>query len=285
MKQSFSITTSQGQHLHLISYYARQHPGAPELPQPSTDPSLRHIHPLKGMYPESSMHDASPPAMTRTPMQPYNNPAGPQPQDQGTCGYWAAPAWMGPWPPSPNHTPPSWINARLESESNPHTHQPSLPHRPPPPQLPASGPANHSPIYERLPGPVPYQMTDRNSSLSPRSHQLQVQAAQAVMTSVRNPQGPLPAMSASSRGHTPPRTKSLSPPGTSGSDGYHSSSARKASLSTILLHPTPSNSEPNSAHPANNSSASSSPRALAAAAHEMSADVKALRSLDRKFCI
>ncbi|KAH6654674.1 Gti1/Pac2 family-domain-containing protein, partial [Truncatella angustata] len=61
MKQSFSITTSQGQHLHLISYYSRPHPGAPDLPQPSSDASLRHIVPTKGMYPESSMHDSNPP--------------------------------------------------------------------------------------------------------------------------------------------------------------------------------------------------------------------------------
>ncbi|KAH7361773.1 camp independent regulatory protein, partial [Plectosphaerella cucumerina] len=53
MKQSFSITTSAGQHLHLISYYSRPHPGAPDPQQPSTDPSLRHITPVKGMYPES----------------------------------------------------------------------------------------------------------------------------------------------------------------------------------------------------------------------------------------
>src|SRR6266516_1761161 len=43
MKQSFSITTSTGQHLHLISYYARSHPTAPGLQQPSTDPNLRGI--------------------------------------------------------------------------------------------------------------------------------------------------------------------------------------------------------------------------------------------------
>ncbi|OTA92192.1 hypothetical protein M434DRAFT_61656, partial [Hypoxylon sp. CO27-5] len=61
MKQSFSITTSQGQHLHLISYYSRPHAGAPDLPQPSTDPQLRHIVPAKGMYPESSLHDTNPP--------------------------------------------------------------------------------------------------------------------------------------------------------------------------------------------------------------------------------
>jgi Gti1/Pac2 family transcription factor len=69
MKQSFSITTSQGQHLHLISYFARSHATAPGLNQPSTDPSLRSIRPQKGMYPESSINDQSNvPAVTRSPM-------------------------------------------------------------------------------------------------------------------------------------------------------------------------------------------------------------------------
>ncbi|OIW26555.1 camp independent regulatory protein, partial [Coniochaeta ligniaria NRRL 30616] len=61
MKQSFSITTSTGQHLHLISYYSRPQAGQPDLPQPCTDPSLRHIVPAKGMYPESSVHESQGP--------------------------------------------------------------------------------------------------------------------------------------------------------------------------------------------------------------------------------
>ncbi|KAM0494710.1 hypothetical protein ACHAP9_003629 [Verticillium nonalfalfae] len=49
MKQSFSITTSAGQHLHLISYYSRPQPGSPDLLQPSTDSQLRNITPVKGI--------------------------------------------------------------------------------------------------------------------------------------------------------------------------------------------------------------------------------------------
>ncbi|KAI1174511.1 Gti1/Pac2 family-domain-containing protein [Nemania sp. FL0916] len=288
MKQSFSITTSQGQHLHLISYYARPLPGAPDLPQPTTDPTLRHITPAKGMYPESSLHDNNPPALTRAPMQPYSS-AGPQ--DQGAYGaYWASPAWMGtgPWPPSPSQTPtPPFGYGKLETEAMHQAHPQSQSHRGS--QSAPSGPANHS-LYERLPPPGSYQAAERHPSRSPRSQHLQVQAAQAVMidpritTSVRNPQGPLPVMSASNRAPTPPRTNSISPPHISTSVSPNGASARKASLSSILLHPTAAGSEPNSANPASNSSASSSPRALAAAAHEMSADVRALRSLDRKFC-
>ncbi|KAI0458258.1 Gti1/Pac2 family-domain-containing protein [Xylaria acuta] len=281
MKQSFSITTSQGQHLHLISYYARPLPGTPELVQPTTDASLRHITPAKGMYPESSLHDANPPALTRTPMQSYNPTTS---QDQGTYGtQWASPAWMG-WSHSPNQMPP-YSYAKPEPEMAHQAHPPLQSRRPP--QLPPSVPTNQSPLYDRLPPPATYQIADRHPSRSPRSQQLQVQAAQAVMinprmtTNARNSQGPLPAMGIPS----PPRTKSISPPHTSGSVSSSDVSARKASLSSILLHPAPSSSEPNSANPANNNSASSSPRALAAAAHEMSADRQALRSLDRKFCL
>ncbi|MCJ1273986.1 hypothetical protein MMC21_001779 [Puttea exsequens] len=75
MKQSFSITTSSGNHLHLISYYSRAHPAASNLTSPSNDPQLRHIRPQKGMYPESTVHEhQNIPAVTRSPMvsAPYS---------------------------------------------------------------------------------------------------------------------------------------------------------------------------------------------------------------------
>ncbi|KAH9905976.1 Gti1/Pac2 family-domain-containing protein [Xylariomycetidae sp. FL2044] len=325
MKQSFSITTSQGQHLHLISYYARPHPGAPDMPQPSNDPQLRHIIPTKGMYPESSLHDSNPPAMTRTPMQPYTTPnAAPE---QPAYGYpWGAPAWMGPWPPSPSHTPP-WTHGKLTPEMKPQP-RPQPPQQQPmqrapqlPPPPPTSAPLTQ-PIYpkgmtvgpyepERLPQPPvcapvgrSYHAGARGSSMSPRSHQLQLQAAQAVTQAVmidprlstggvRNTQGHLPqAQSATGRTLTPPRTHSVSPPRTGSADGTNGVK-NKASLSALLLHPTPSNSEPNSANPGSTNSANSSPRALAAAPAGANSDkdmfrredTRALRSLDRKFCI
>ncbi|KAI1260319.1 Gti1/Pac2 family-domain-containing protein [Xylariaceae sp. FL1019] len=292
MKQSFSITTSQGQHLHLISYYSRPQPGSPDLNQPSTDPQLRHISPVRGMYPESSLQDGNPPpATTRTPMPPYNNPNGPH------DGMWAShPSWMG----NPGYNP-SWTNARTEPDVRPHPQtqiqspvfsqpHPSFPApRPHPPQIHSPGFTKQAPYFEheRLPPPPTYPITGQAPGLSPRSQQLQVQAAQAVLidphvaTCGRNPHGPLPTFATSGRGPTPPRTHSLSPPRTAGSDGSMAQSSNKPSLS-LLLHPTPANSEPSSA---NAGSASSSPRALAASAHEMSHDVKAIRSLDRKFCI
>lgn len=111
MKQSFSITTSTGQHLHLISYYARSHPTAPNLNQPSTDPALRHIRPQKGLYPESTVNDQQNlPVVTRGPMAgphfslsphtmnayPRTGATHPQPY-QPLCS----------WPPTPLATPPA----------------------------------------------------------------------------------------------------------------------------------------------------------------------------------
>jgi len=57
MKQSFSITTSTHQKLHLISYYARSQHQSGGLVQPSTDPQLKHIHPPKGMYPDATSEE------------------------------------------------------------------------------------------------------------------------------------------------------------------------------------------------------------------------------------
>lgn len=75
MKQSFSITTSSGNHLHLISYYSRAHPTASNLTSPTSDAQLRGIRPQKGMYPESTVHEhQNIPAVTRSPMisAPYS---------------------------------------------------------------------------------------------------------------------------------------------------------------------------------------------------------------------
>src|SRR5271170_401193 len=57
MKQSFSITTSTHQKLHLISYYARSQHQSGGLVQPTSDPPLKHIHPPKGMYPDATSEE------------------------------------------------------------------------------------------------------------------------------------------------------------------------------------------------------------------------------------
>ncbi|KAI1295920.1 Gti1/Pac2 family-domain-containing protein [Xylaria venustula] len=262
MKQSFSITTTSGQHLHLISYYARPPLGV-DFPVPTTDPSLKHITPAKGMYPETSAQDTNPPPLTRTPMQPYTHSPGLQ--DHGAFGgEWAAsPAWTGQqWALPAPRSPYSLVSRERDVLAHPvPPHLQRAPQRPPP---------AHPTFYDQLPPPAAYQRADQHPSRSPRSQQLQEQAAQAVMidprqaSSVHNPQGPLPIMTASNRHASPPRASSLSP---------HNGSARRASLSNILLHPRQGSSEPSSANPANGSAASS-PR---------NEDARAIRELDRNF--
>ncbi|KAI9147680.1 cAMP-independent regulatory protein pac2 [Paramyrothecium foliicola] len=319
MKQSFSITTSTGQHLHLISYYSRPQPGQPDLPQPTSDPTLRGIVPVKGMYPESSMGETNQtPALTRAPMQqpPYiipqhghpHNHAHPQqapypPQYAQSHGYG--------WPPSPMATPPYGHYAQAAYPANGQHYMPAV-SQPPPPSMPHY---THAPQYERAPLPLPHPKSAgvplQNQHISqgpspprlsdsPRQHNLQA-AAQAVMvdpvlntTSARNPQGPLPALNSMTSGapatsisavmSTPPsRNLSVSPP-----RSLHAEQAampsNKASLSA-LLHPTPSSSDSPSLRPG---SANSSPRSCGLAAIEkggVSEDARALRMLDRKFCL
>ena len=112
MKQSFSITTSSGNHLHLISYYSRSHPSASSLTSPTSDPALRHIRPQKGMYPESTVpeHQNIPP-VTRSPMAsaPYS-----------TVPHMAGYARQGPpqWPPQYNGY--NWSPAPPMQQAGPH---------------------------------------------------------------------------------------------------------------------------------------------------------------------
>ncbi|KAJ9145353.1 cAMP-independent regulatory protein pac2 [Pleurostoma richardsiae] len=324
MKQSFSITTSTGQHLHLISYYSRPHPGQPELPQPSTDPQLRGIIPTKGMYPESSMNEAPVPALTKVPMIPAPHYA----PVHGPTHYPQTYQYM-PWPPSPVATPPySHYNA-------PSPYGPALPpingqYALPPTQPPLSHNAAPShPAYDRAPLPPPgavsqpprgtppsmplyTQPTQLSPHLSqprplitesPRTQHLQAQAAAVMVdprlaaTSARNPQGPLPALgpgalAVSRTTPPPPRALSQTPPGSSHSNGTAApGGGNKASLSA-LLHPTPIKTEPTGANSGVNS-AGSSPRQAGMApssgigkrSNPFNEDARALQVLDKKFCI
>ncbi|KAL9058702.1 MAG: hypothetical protein Q9162_001570 [Coniocarpon cinnabarinum] len=125
-KQSFSITTSQGQHLHLISYFSRSHASSGQLTQPTADPALRHVRPERGMYPESTLSDhTNTPAMTRSPMTNMNaryavDGSPLQPMTTASTPQYAQPRnhdlyrhrndpYASPynWPPSPMHTPPT----------------------------------------------------------------------------------------------------------------------------------------------------------------------------------
>lgn len=61
IKQSFSITTSEDQKLHLISYYGRSQPNNVHLRPPTQDPALMHIQIPRGLYPESTLELSIPP--------------------------------------------------------------------------------------------------------------------------------------------------------------------------------------------------------------------------------
>lgn len=181
MKQSFSITTSEGQHLHLISYYARPHSNMVELPQPSTDPALRNVVPPKGMYPESTTHDSAPPMRSMPLHQPYMSTSqhpmgGPPPQGMARMPY-PYPQGYAPWPPSPMSTPPygypsNAYASQLPPPMNGHPSSYHPQHLPPhlqhhmPPQAydrPPPPPINLSAApYEqgRLPGQLPQMSSD-----------------------------------------------------------------------------------------------------------------------------
>lgn len=322
MKQSFSITTSTAQHLHLISYYSRLQPGQPDLSQPSTDPTLRAITPPKGMYPESSMGETNQtPALTRAPMQqpyliaPQHAHAHAHAHHQPYAPHYGQPGYG--WPPSPAVTPPYGHGHYALAAYPPSTH-PLPPHpssQPPPPVTSHSPYYTHAPPYERAslpplhpkPGPLPpyqgYHGHQAAQAASPRQKDLQA-AAQAVLggnahlgsASARGPHGPLPALNAVANGlpvpshaamATPPtRHLSVSSPRTAHLGGPLILGGHRPSLSA-LLHPTLSNSEPGSAKTASNGSAGSSPRTSGIALDKEGAseDARALRMLDRKFCI
>lgn len=162
MKQSFSITTSQGQHLHLISYFARSHATAPGLNQPTTDPSLRGIRPQKGMYPESTGNDQSNvPAVTRSPMVGAPN-YGMAPQapaytqsSQPPPGY--LPYAQHPQQQPPYQYPPSPMSAA--SYHYPMYHQ--SPNGLPPPGYPSYGPPPHMNSYPPASQPPPPNSYDQ----------------------------------------------------------------------------------------------------------------------------
>ncbi|KAN0070030.1 Gti1/Pac2 family domain containing protein [Elaphomyces granulatus] len=196
MKQSFSITTSTGQHLHLISYYARSHPTAPNLNQPSTDTALRNIRPQKGLYPESTVNDQQNlPVVTRGPMAATGFSLSPHPMS----GYPRSGAThpqtytsLYSWPPTPLSTPPTVTvpyNASylppISSSGSPYTQHLALP--PPPPQASLPDRSVHS-ADTALPPPSQTSVTSASSlpsfaSRSPRSSQSPLDSRRISSTS------------------------------------------------------------------------------------------------------
>lgn len=195
MKQSFSITTSNGQHLHLISYYSRSHPSAANLQQPTSDPALRHVRPQKGLYPESTVNDQQNlPVVTRGPMAGAAYPITPHPiggYPRATHAQPYPPAYA--WPPTPLATPPTVAvqyghgpgpgylpqvapngpppYGQHQQPSHQHQHQHQHQHPgglPPPPPHPYDRQHQH-PMESVLPPAGPPQQPPSYLSRSPRS--------------------------------------------------------------------------------------------------------------------
>ncbi|ATY65093.1 camp independent regulatory [Cordyceps militaris] len=305
MKQSFSITTSNNQHLHLISYYSRPQPGHAELPQPTTDPNLRTIVPVKGMYPESSMGEANQtPALTRTPMQQATYMIPHQhvhPHAHGTpyaSGYG--------WPPSPAATPPY---SSFGSSSYPHGLPPlhnrhgqhqsmsgygaPLADRAHAPQPHYSYPHHYEaalPPLHTTPKKAQAYANFPTRPLSPPHELLPYNALAAIDRRGSLSMGPLPGLNTVTAGPrvgagTPPtRNASVSPPRTAGSD-QPSTRGQRSSLSNpvlnSILHPTPASSE------SGGGSGHNSPRSNSVMSVDMlvsgSEDARAIQILNRNF--
>ncbi|KFY65905.1 hypothetical protein V496_02254 [Pseudogymnoascus sp. VKM F-4515 (FW-2607)] len=252
LKQSFSITTSNGQHLHLISYFARQHPNITDLPQPTTDPALRHIVPVKGMYPESTVHDQAPPPPRAAIQGPYMS--SPQQMMPGNAPHSRSPypysPGYGAWPPSPVPTPPynypptmysSQLPPPPPNDRSPHQYSPQ--HLPPHMQHhPAQQPYDRSPHHPHSPhdslaprhlsasGPPPQMSTLAYATNAARDAQHALAQAQAMQaqqlgqmhSGSRGPASvdprlgprvpPLHHQQQQSNGHAPPPLHHLSSP-------------------------------------------------------------------------
>lgn len=142
IKQSFSLTTSTGQHLHLISYYSRPLPNTPELKIPSTDPALRHIVPPVGMYPDSTIHLQAP-GSRLMPSPPRNTFSAPPHLMQAGYG----------WPPTPAQTPGHTYSRVFSSNAQTRARH-AMSNLPPPQNL----------------GQAPYQMTPNTTPRLPYPH-------------------------------------------------------------------------------------------------------------------
>ncbi|KAH2400704.1 hypothetical protein KXV53_004556 [Aspergillus fumigatus] len=251
MKQSFSITTSTGQHLHLISYYSRSHPAAATLQQPSTDPALRHVRPQKGLYPESTVNDQQNlPVVTRGPMAGATYSV-PHPMSAYVRAGATHPQSYTPpyaWPPTPLGTPPtitlpygaSYLSAvptpngpAIAYGQPPPHHHPALPPPPPPqhglhlqydrsvhPGHPAESslpPAIPPPMAQHTPLPA---LTGRSPRLAPDARDNYQRSPRDYPTPSVDPRIPSPRMQAPSTSHSngvgqsgrSPRTISQAPP-------------------------------------------------------------------------
>jgi hypothetical protein len=191
MKQSFSITTQSGQHLHLISYYSRLNSN--NLPQPTNDPQLRHIRPPKNMYPESAVNETQiVPAVTRGPMpgSPYNAPghsmapSSPYARSAPVAPMYAVPVYP---PTPPNGTPP--LHAYYPQHpyfypgviyAQPPYHPQHLFDRPPPPIGHPHAPHGHHPMLMQHPAYAAHGNPSSTDTVGSRTGSTPVPSAQCT---------------------------------------------------------------------------------------------------------
>lgn len=172
IKQSFSITTSTLQKLHLISYFSRSHSVSQPLPIPTQDPSLKHIRPAMGMYPESTVHEQqNVPSIGPPPMANHHSPVPayshahshshshsqslPRQSIAHSGGFNPHQFNNYAWPPSPVTTPPTTIQM---SQYVLHAH--------PPAQSQAGSPGTSSMSYSHGNMPSFHSASSSSSSSS-----------------------------------------------------------------------------------------------------------------------
>ncbi|KAI9745880.1 MAG: hypothetical protein M1818_000561 [Claussenomyces sp. TS43310] len=346
MKQSFSITTSNGQHLHLISYYSRPNSNGVELLQPTQDQALRHIVPVKGMYPESTVHEqAQGPAITRAPMQSAymashsQIPPGPPGGQRAPYAYQIPPGYS--WPPSPVATPPYTYGPNMyasqlapppgSTHGSPHVH-PYSPHqtmppppqqqvaydRPPPPLQNSSLPQGASAYHPSVTGPHPQAGGPVFApTSSPHAEQARLVAEHQAQQAQRQLQAQAPLMidpritataaaaiqqaNGMSQSQESPRTSApqtpkqeLTPPQTQSQPQSQSQSASQSipSISSLVHAADPAANKDPRSNGSTSRAASASPKTEGKPQdipHDKmrfgGEDMRALRVLDRKFCI
>ena len=296
MKQSFSITTSSGQHLHLISYYSRSN--SIPLQQPSTDSSLRHIRPPKNMYPESTVNETQPvAAVTRGPLpgspyaqsphphqmptSPYSRPGPPQapvyvpvyhpPTPPTGHAYYGQPYPYFPYAPV-IYAPPGYHpqQGHVFDRPPPQMANPGMPH--PPPGHIAMHPG-HPPQYIQQPPPHL-----QRPELIQRHSQPTVQippAPPAVSIPEQGPQLPAINSTTPTTAHKPSSSQpaesqvqnSLAPPETNGATNEPSPARTIPKIGSIL-----NNHEQSTENQTNSRSGSRSPNGSQPAVRELPPD-------------
>jgi hypothetical protein len=320
MKQSFSITTSEGNHLHLISYFSRSHSG--NLTQPSNDPQLRHIRPPKNMYPEASVNEAQGvTAVTRGPVpespympphsvgaqSPYSRP-GPSPPvsvlfpyhhgpptPPYPTAYFLAPSHGGGLTAYPQHAglfyaPQAYHPQGLAAMERfpPHYHQQYQP-QPYPQQLPPQYAPHLVPRPVQVPEP-PIQQPQPNGHHAPHHH------SSHSNTTIPE-QGPvLPALNGIGKPASPPAADpkpndSLNVPSANGGTQNAPPPNRTIpNIHTLLNNNTAETSAEGKGNHSNSRSGSGSPsnnqrppREMDAQANSIAADTRAISRLNSTF--